>query len=47
MTTANITANSVFTLALSALLGACLEHDVKEVAYEKVGEPACVHRTIP
>ena len=36
MTTANITANSVFTLALSALLGACLEHDVKEVAYEKV-----------
>jgi len=39
MTTANFTANTVFTLALTTLLGGCLGHPVKEVEYEKVIVP--------
>ena len=39
MTTANFTANTVFTLALATLLGGCLGHPLKEVEYEKVIVP--------
>lgn len=36
MTIANCTANTVFTLGLTTLLGACLQHPVEPVEYNKV-----------
>ena len=39
MRTANRTANKVFVLSLCSLLGACLEHPVEEVRYDKIVVP--------